>query len=124
MWGGVLAVALSLVSPSASRNIELPNQVGSGDYWPSNIDSTKTGTPIWIVRQIDIITEQLPADAGRFVALEILKYDIVGDVAAGGAEVSRDDLGERGATIWMREIDRDVGLMLDVCVGGKPQVSF
>src|SRR4029453_8495516 len=33
-------------------------------------------------------TEQLPAGAGRFVRTNILKYDIVCDVAACGAEVA------------------------------------
>src|ERR1700730_11947172 len=33
-------------------------------------------------------TEQLPADAGRFMILEILKYSLVCDVAAGSAEVA------------------------------------
>ncbi len=34
----------------------------------------------------------------------------------------RDDLGERRATIWVREIDRDGRLMFGLCVAGKPQV--
>src|SRR6202022_3774518 len=33
-------------------------------------------------------TESLPAGAGRFVLLKILKYGIVRDVAAGGGEVA------------------------------------
>jgi len=33
------------------------------------------------------ITEPLPADAGRFMPLKILKYHIVRDFAAGGATV-------------------------------------
>lgn len=35
-----------------------------------------------------LVTEQLPAGAGRFVRTNILKYDIVCDVAACGAEVA------------------------------------
>ena len=34
------------------------------------------------------LTEPLPADAGRFVACEILKYDVVGDVTACRAEIA------------------------------------
>jgi len=37
----------------------------------------------------ELVTKRLPADAGRFVgvAFDVAKYDVVGDIAACGAEV-------------------------------------
>ncbi len=41
-------------------------------------------------KSISVVTKPLPADAGRFAAvlLDILKYDVVGDIAAGRAEIA------------------------------------